>query len=65
MHPIKKVPPDAMSQAERCAEVAALLANGLCRLRAANAKAHTEGQPERRFSLGFRAQERVYTDPVN
>jgi hypothetical protein len=39
MHPIKQVPPAAMTAAERRAEIASLLANGLVRLRAANARA--------------------------
>jgi hypothetical protein len=65
MHPIKQVPPDAMSPAERRAEIGALLANGLCRLRAANAQAHAEGRAESGFDLGFSAHQRVHTDPVN
>jgi len=65
MHPIKQVPPAAMTPAQRREEIAALLANGLMRLRAANAQTHAEGRPERRFSLGFWAPQRVYTDPVN
>ena len=65
MHPIKQVPPAALTPAQRIAEVAALLANGLVRLRAANARAHAEGRAESGFDLGFSAHQRVHTDPVN
>ena len=65
MHPIKQVPPSAMTPADRRSEIAALLANGLVRLRAANALAHAEGRPESGFDLGFSAHQRVHTDPVN
>lgn len=65
MHTIKQVPPDTMTPAQRVVEVAALLANGLVRLRAANAQAHVEGRSERQFVLGFDGHQRVYTDPVN
>jgi hypothetical protein len=65
MHPIKQVPPAAMTPAERRAEIASLLANGLVRLRPANARAHAEGRAESAFVLGFPAQQRGYSDPVN
>jgi hypothetical protein len=64
MHPIKQVPPDTMTPAQRRQEVAALLANGLVRLRAANARAHAEGRPESGFDLGFSSLQRLHTDPV-
>jgi hypothetical protein len=65
MHELKQVPPAAMTPAQRLAEVASVLAAGLCRLRAANAQAHAEGRPERRFDLGFWVPGRVHTDPAN
>jgi hypothetical protein len=65
MHPIKQVPAAAMTPAERRAEIAALLANGLMRLRAANAEAHAEGRAESGFDLAFTGHQRVYSDPVN
>jgi hypothetical protein len=65
MHPIKQVPPAALTPAQRIAEVAALLANGLVRPRAANARAHAEGRAESGFDLGLSAHQRVNTDPVN
>jgi hypothetical protein len=65
MHPIKQVPPATLTGEQRIAEVAALLANGLVRLRAANAQAYLEGRPESGFDLGFSAHQRVHTDPVN
>jgi hypothetical protein len=65
MHELKQVPPTAMTPAQRRQEVAALLANGLVRLRAANARAYLEGRPESGFDLGFSAHQRVHTDPVN
>jgi hypothetical protein len=55
MHPIKQVPPAALTPAQRMSEVAALLANGLVRLRTANAQAHAEGRAESGFDLGFSA----------
>jgi hypothetical protein len=65
MHPVKQVPPAVMTPAQRRQEVAALLANGLVRLRAANARAHSEGRAESGFDLGFSGPQRVHTDPVN
>ena len=65
MHTLKQVPPAAMTPAQRRQEIAALLANGLVRLRAANAEAHARGLPETRFDLGFARHQRVHTDPVN
>ena len=65
MHATKQVPPAALTPTQRIAEIAALLANGLVRLRAANARAHAEGRPESGFDLGFTAHQRVHTDPVN
>jgi hypothetical protein len=65
MHEIKQVPPAAMTPAQRRQEIAALLANGLVRLRAANARAHAEGRAESGFDLGFAGHQRVYTDPGN
>ena len=65
MHPNKQVPPESMTPADRRSEIAALLANGLVRLRAANARAHAEGRAESGFALGFSAHQRVHTDPVN
>ena len=57
MHELKQVPPTAMTPAQRRQEVAALLANGLVRLRAANARAYLEGRPESGFDLGFSAHQ--------
>ena len=65
MHATKQVPPAALTPTQRIAEIAALLANGLVRLRAANALAHAEGRAESGFDLGFSAHQRVHTDPVN
>ena len=65
MHPAKQVSPAAMTSAQRRQEIAALLANGLVRLRAANARAHAEGRAESGFDLGFSAHQRVHTDPAN
>jgi len=65
MHPIKQAPPAALNPAQRIAEIAALLANGLVRLRAANAQAYLEGRSESGFDLGFSAHQRVHTDTVN
>ena len=65
MHELKQIPPAAMTPAQRRQEIAALLANGLLRLRAANARAHAEGRAESGFDLGFSAHQRVHTDPVN
>ncbi len=65
MHPIKQVPPAAMTPAQRREEVAALLANGLVRLRLVNAQAHAEGRLESEFVVGFRRQKSVHNDTVN
>jgi len=54
-----------MTPAQRREEVAALLALGLCRLRAAKALAHANGLPESGFDLGFSGHRRVHDDPVN
>jgi hypothetical protein len=65
MHEINQVPPGAMTPAQRRQEIATLLANGLFRLRTANAKAHAEGRAESGFDLGFSGYQRVHTDPVH
>ena len=65
MHPNKQVPPESMTPADRRSEIAALLANGLVRLRAANALAHAEGRPESGFDLAFSGHQSVHDDPVN
>ena len=54
-----------MTPAQRRAEVAALLALGLCRLRAAKALAYANGLPESGFDLGFSGHQRVQGDPAN
>ena len=58
MHELKQVPPAAMTPAQRREEVAGLLANGLFRLRAANARALAEGRPESGFDLGCSGHQR-------
>ena len=65
MHPNKQVPPATLTPAQRIAEVAALLADGLVRLRAANARAYAEGRPESEFDLAFSGHQSVHDDPVN
>ena len=65
MHPIKQVPPESMTPANRREEIAGLLANGLVRVRAANALAHAEGRPESGFDLAFSGHQSVHDDPVN
>jgi hypothetical protein len=65
MHPIKQLPPAAMHPAQRRAEIAALLGNGLVRLRAGNVPAHAEGHAESGFDLAFSGDQSVHSDPVN
>ena len=65
MYPIKQVPPTAISAPDRRAEIAALLVNGLIRLRQANAQARAEGRPESGFDLAFHHPKSVHADTVN
>lgn len=65
MHEINQVPPDRMNPEQRRREIASLLANGLARLRSADARPSTGSATESEFELGFSGYQRVHTDPVN
>ena len=65
MHEIKHVPPDKMTPAQRCQEVAALLANGLARFRIRPLAAGESPLPANGFGLGFSGHQSVHTDDVN
>lgn len=65
MHEINQIPPDRMTPEQRRREIASLLANGLVRLRSADAGPSTGSATESKFELGFSGHQRVHTDPVN
>ena len=60
----KQIPPDRMTAAQRRREIARLLALGLVRLRARNAKLCAP-DPESGLDLGFSGHPSVHGDPVN
>jgi hypothetical protein len=65
MYEIKHIPPDKMTPAQRCQEVAALLANGLARFRIRPLVAGESPLPANGFGLGFSGNQSVHTDDVN
>lgn len=65
MHAINQVPPERMTPQQRRREIASLLANGIVRLRSANARQSAGRTTESGFELGFSGHQRVHTDPAN
>jgi hypothetical protein len=65
MHEINQVPPDRMTPEQRRREIASLLANGLVRLRSADARPSARQTSESEFELGFSGHQRVHSDPAN
>lgn len=65
MHEINQIPPDRMTPEQRRREIASLLANGIVRLRSANAGPSARRTAESAFELGFSGHQRVHSDPVN
>ena len=65
MHEINQLPPERMTPEQRRREIAALLALGLARLRAAIHPPFTRMAPETKFELAFSGDQRVHSDPVN
>jgi hypothetical protein len=65
MHEINPIPPERMTPEQRRREIAALLANGLVRLRNAAFDQSGIGPRESEFVLGFFGHPSVHTDSVN
>lgn len=65
MQSIKQTPPECMTPGQRRAEIAALLALGLVRLREHNARKFAGLDPEGELDLGFLGDQRVHSDLVN
>lgn len=54
-----------MTPEQRRHEIAALLANGLARLRSSGIAQSANMATESEFELGFSGNQRVHSDPVN
>jgi hypothetical protein len=65
MQDINHLPPERMTPEQRRCEIAALLTNGLIRLRNAACDQSGIGYPESEFVLGFSGHPSVHTDTVN
>ena len=69
MQQINTLPPERMTAEQRCAELAGLLAAGLCRLRqpdfAKSANTSQETPQETPFVLGFPVEQSVHSDIDN
>jgi hypothetical protein len=65
MHEINHLPPERMTPEQRRREVAALLANGLVRLRSTCSPKSANDLPESAFVLGFASQTSVHRDSTN
>jgi hypothetical protein len=65
MHEINHLPPERMTPEQRRREVAALLANGLIRLRNTACDRSEKGRGESAFALGFASQKSVHKDSTN
>lgn len=65
MQATNPLPPGRMTPEQRRREIAALLAQGLIRLRSSDTPALPSRTSEGGFSLGFSGQQSVHTDPVN
>lgn len=63
MHQINHLPPDRMTPEQRRREIAALLANGLARLRSSGAEPSATMAAESEFDLGFSGEQRVHANP--
>ena len=64
MQATNPLPPGRMTPEQRRREIAALLAQGLVRLRS-NAADQPNRTSEGGFELGFSGHQRVHSDPVN
>lgn len=65
MHQINHLLPERMTPQQRRHEVASLLAHGLARLRMTSKEQSAPSAGAGEFELGFSANQRVHTDPVN
>ena len=61
MQQINTLPPERMTAAQRCAELAGLLAAGLCRLRRADFAKSANTPQETPFVLGFPVEQSVHS----
>ena len=65
MQQINTIPPERMTAEQRCAELAGLLAAGLCRLRQADFAKSANTTQETPFVLGFPVEQSVHSDIDN
>jgi hypothetical protein len=65
MQDINHLLPDRMTPEQRRREIAALLADGLVRLRSTWSPKSSNGLRESEFVLGFSCHQSVHTDSVN
>ncbi|WP_253306886.1 hypothetical protein [unidentified bacterial endosymbiont] len=64
METIHSLLPAQMTPEQRCLAIAAILATGLCRLRAKNSGITPDKLTERQVLLGFRSQPSVHRGPA-
>lgn len=62
---INTLPPERMTAEQRCAELAAFLAAGLCRLRQPDFAKSANTPQETPFVLGFPDEQSVHSDIAN
>ena len=62
---INTLPPERMTAEQRCAELAGLLAAGLCRLRQPDFAKSANTPQETTFVLGFPVEQSVHSDIDN
>jgi hypothetical protein len=65
MHEINHIPPERLTPEQRRHEIAALLANGLVRMRSTCSPESANDVRESAFVLGFFGHQSVHTDSVN
>ncbi|AJE16544.1 hypothetical protein [Stutzerimonas balearica] len=62
---VNTLPPERMTPEQRCAELAGLLAAGLCRMRQPNFAKSANTPQETPFVLGFPVEQSVHSDIDN
>ena len=62
---VNTLPPERMTPEQRCAELAGLLAAGLCRMRQPNFAKSANTTQETPFVLGFPVEQSVHSDIDN
>jgi hypothetical protein len=65
MQQINTLPPERMTAEQRCAELAGILAAGLCRLRQPDFAKSANMPQETQFVLGFPVEQSVHSDIDN